>query len=113
MNRLEIILIALLSLSLIFNVVMFLYARKAISVLMTASEELGDLQQMIDSFSSHLTSIYEMDMFYGDETLRGLMEHANSFVEQMETFNYVYQLSEHPADEAEAEEIETEIEVQA
>tara|TARA_R110000765_G_scaffold43023_1_gene90458 strand:- start:1247 stop:1525 length:279 start_codon:yes stop_codon:yes gene_type:complete len=92
---------------------MFLYARKAISVLMTASEELGDLQQMIDSFSSHLASIYEMDMFYGDETLRGLMEHANSFVEQMETFNYVYQLSENPADEAEAEEIETEIEVQA
>ena len=80
MNRLEIILIALLSLSLIFNVVMFLYARKAISVLMTASEELGDLQQMIDSFSSHLTSIYEMDMFYGDETLRGLMEHANSLL---------------------------------
>jgi len=113
MNRLEIILIALLSLSLIFNVVMFLYARKAISVLMTASEELGDLQQMIDSFSSHLTSIYEMDMFYGDETLRGLMEHANSFVDQMETFNYVYQLSENPADEVEAEEIETEIEVQA
>ena len=113
MSRLEIILIALLSLSLIFNVVMFLYARKAISVLMTASEELGDLQQMIDSFSSHLASIYEMDMFYGDETLRGLMEHANSFVEQMETFNYVYQLSENPADEAEAEETETEIEVQA
>ena len=111
MNRLEIILIALLSLSLIFNVVMFLYARKAISVLMTASEELGDLQQMIDSFSSHLASIYEMDMFYGDQTLQSLLDH--SFVEQMETFNYVYQLSENPADEAEAEEIETEIEVQA
>jgi hypothetical protein len=100
-----------MSLSTIFNVVMFVYARKAISILMTASEELGDLQQMIDSFSSHLTSIYEMEMFYGDETLRGLMEHANSFVEQMETFNYVYQLSENPEDEI--EETETEIEVQA
>jgi hypothetical protein len=100
-----------MSLSTIFNVVMFVYARKAISILMTASEELGDLQQMIDSFSSHLTSIYEMEMFYGDETLRGLMEHANSFVEQMETFNYVYQLSENPEDEI--EEAETEIEVQA
>jgi hypothetical protein len=111
MSRLEIILIALMSLSTIFNVVMFVYARKAISILMTASEELGDLQQMIDSFSSHLTSIYEMEMFYGDETLRGLMEHANSFVEQMETFNYVYQLSENPEDEI--EEAETEIEVQA
>jgi hypothetical protein len=111
MSRLEIILIALMSLSTIFNVVMFVYARKAISILMTASEELGDLQQMIDSFSSHLTSIYEMEMFYGDETLRGLMEHANSFVEQMETFNYVYQLSENPEDEI--EETETEIEVQA
>ena len=113
MSRLEIILIALLILSSAFNIIVFVYARKAISVLMTASEELGDLQQMINTFSSHLTSIYEMDMFYGDETLRGLMEHANSFVDQMETFNYVYQLSEEaPEADPEVEE-ETEIEEQA
>jgi L-arabinose isomerase len=38
-----------------------------------------------------------MEMYYGDETLRGLMEHANSFADQMENFEHIYSLSEMPA----------------
>ena len=34
-----------------------------------------------------------MEMFYGDATLKGLMEHAISFNEQLETFEYVYTLT--------------------
>ena len=33
-------------------------------------------------------------MFYGDETLGSLMEHARSFVDQQETFEYIYGLIE-------------------
>tara|TARA_R100000008_G_scaffold372_2_gene312 strand:- start:8353 stop:8595 length:243 start_codon:yes stop_codon:yes gene_type:complete len=58
------------------------------------SEELGDLQQMISSFSEHTEKVYEMEMFYGDQTLQGLMEHARSFNEQMDTFEFIYTLTE-------------------
>ena len=47
---------------------------------------------MIDSFTQHLQSVYELEMFYGDETLGHLMEHAESFNEQMGTFEHVYGL---------------------
>ena len=97
MSRLEIILCASLFVSAILNVGIFAYARKAVSILMNASEELGDLQLMINSFTNHITGLYEMEMYYGDETLRGLMQHANSFADQMENFEHIYSLSEMPA----------------
>ena len=33
-------------------------------------------------------------MFYGDETLGGLIEHARSFNEQMDTFDFIYQFAD-------------------
>ena len=58
------------------------------------SEELGDLQQMINSFALHVKSVYHLDAFYGDQTLEHLMNHAVSFNEQLETFEYIYSLTE-------------------
>ena len=94
MTRLEIILSAMVTLSIIFNVGLLAYARYAIVQLLVVSEELGDLQQMTESFASHVDSIYQLEMFYGDETLKGLREHALSFNEQLETFEYILSLTE-------------------
>ena len=93
MSRLEMALIGILFFSVLFNVGLFLYARMAIVRLLTFSEELGDLQQMINSFANHVNDVYQLDMFYGDETLAGLVEHAISFNEYIETFEYIYSLT--------------------
>ena len=94
MSRLEIILSAILTLSVVFNVGVFVYARAVVSKLVTVSEELGDLQTMIDGFTQHLKQVYELEMFYGDQTLQNLLNHAESFNEQMGTFEYIYFLTE-------------------
>ena len=94
MSRFEIILSAILFISMLFNVGVFIYARAAISRLLFVSEELGDLQDMINSFARHLKTVYELDSFYGDETLNGLLKHAISFNEQLETFEFIYSLTE-------------------
>ena len=99
MTRLEIILSAILAVSVLLNLGLIVYVRGAIVRLLTISEELGDLQQMINSFAIHLKTIYEMEMFYGDETLGSLVEHAVSFNEYMETFEYIYVLTEEPKKE--------------
>jgi hypothetical protein len=96
MSRLEIILSAILALSIVLNVGLLLYARAAIVRIVSVSEELGDLQRMVNSFAGHLKAVYELDSFYGDETLHGLLEHAISFNEQMETFDYIVSLTEEP-----------------
>jgi len=87
-------LIGVLFFSVLFNVFLFMYARMAIVRLLAFSEELGDLHQMINSFAVHVKDVYELEMFYGDETLKGLMEHALSFREQIDTFEYIYSLTE-------------------
>ena len=93
MTRLEIILTAILSFSVLFNIGLIFYVRGAIVRLLSISEELGDLQQMINSFAIHAKTVYELEMFYGDETLASLLEHAVSFNEQLETFEYIYSLT--------------------
>ena len=107
MSRLELILSAILTLSVIFNVGVFIYARSAIAQLLGVSEELGDLQHMVDTFAKHLKAVYELDSFYGDQTLRFLLEHAISLNEQLETFEFIYSLTE---EENETPEIEQELE---
>ena len=106
MTSLEIILSAVLLLSLILNGALVLYVRGAIVRLLSISEEMYDFKEMTNNFSVHLEQVYELEMFYGDETLGGLMEHARSFNEQLETFEYIYGLIEEDApnetDEAEA-----------
>ena len=95
MSRLEIILICVSCVSVGLNILFFAYARSAITRLLTVSEELGDLQEMISRFSEHVRSVYSLEMFYGDETLKYLMDHATSLNEQLEqNFEYIYTLTE-------------------
>lgn len=100
MSRLEIVLSVFLTLSLIVNLGLVVYVRAAIARLMLVSEELGDLQDMINSFLDHTQSVYEMEMFYGDQTLQNLLEHARDFSAQMDSFEYIYSLTDEelPAD---------------
>ncbi len=99
MTNLEIILLCVSAISILINLGVFAYARSAISQLLLVSEELGDLKSMTDSFATHSREVYEMEMFYGDQTLESLMEHARSFSEQLETFEYIYSLTEEEIDD--------------
>tara|TARA_R100001591_G_C4318494_1_gene174878 strand:+ start:484 stop:816 length:333 start_codon:yes stop_codon:yes gene_type:complete len=107
MTNLEITLSIILILSLIGNMALFVYARAAIVRLLSVADELYDLKQMSNSLANHLESVYELEMFYGDETLGGLMEHSRSFAEQLETFEYIYGLIENDNQTGSAEEEET------
>ena len=94
MSRPEIILSAIATLSVLLNIGLFIYARNVVEKLLLISSELVDLGDMIDTFTGHLESVYEMEMFYGDETLGDLIEHARSFNEQMDTFDFIYQYAD-------------------
>tara|TARA_R110000824_G_C15105326_1_gene666645 strand:- start:714 stop:1007 length:294 start_codon:yes stop_codon:yes gene_type:complete len=84
----------------------FVYARAAITRLLFVSEELGDLQQMTNAFANHVKSVYELEMFYGDQTLQHLMEHAVSFNEYLGTFEEIYVLTEEENKNDTEEEVE-------
>tara|TARA_R110002020_G_scaffold89248_1_gene218477 strand:+ start:291 stop:620 length:330 start_codon:yes stop_codon:yes gene_type:complete len=98
MTTLEIILLVILLVSGVLNIALVYYVRTAIVRLLSISEEMYDFKEMVDSFATHIENVYELEMFYGDETLGALMEHARSFNEQLETFEYIYGLIEEDAE---------------
>jgi len=94
MSRLEIILTASITLSILLNIGLMVYARNVVTTLLSVSAEFSDLKNMTDSFAEHIKSVYELEMFYGDQTLSALMAHATSFNNYLDTFEYIYELSE-------------------
>ena len=42
-------------------------------------------------FASHLKSVYEMEAFYGDETLRHLLRHAIDIMDLFESYELLLQ----------------------
>ena len=105
MSRLEMVLSLILILSLGINVMLFVYSRNVAQKLVIISEEIDDLRAAAASFASHVKSVYEMEMFYGDQTLQALMDHARSFREYMEEFDFIYIPEQEEAD-AETQQIE-------
>ena len=105
MSRLEIVLICVSTISILINIGMFTWLRAALSRLVSFSDEMGDLRDMTGAFSAHVSSVYGLESFYGDETLQGLMEHARSYKEQLDTFEYIYDITDkEQIDESSSEE---------
>ena len=83
-------LILALSASVIANFVAFYYIRLLLGRLLYLGDNLSDLTEMITSYRNHLKSVYEMEMFYGDETLKYLIEHTRSLHNMLEEYEDVY-----------------------
>jgi len=104
MTRLEITLSAILLVSIVLNIGFFAYTRAVVVRLLSMADELWDLQQMIDAFAKHLNAVYELDSFYGDQTLQALLNHAVSLNEHLETFEHIYTLTEEEIEDTETDE---------
>jgi len=69
------------------------YVRKVLSRLLFVSENIGDLVDMIESYSEQLTNVHGLDQYYGDETIKLLIAHTNSLLEMLEGYGDIYALS--------------------
>ena len=81
-----VILITILVGSLIFNGVMFWYLRQLTQRLTFIYDNIGDVSDIIANYRAHLKSVYSMEMFYGDETLKYLVDHTRSVSNLLEDF---------------------------
>lgn len=81
-----VILITVLVGSLIFNGVMFWYLRQLTQRLTFIYDNIGDVSDIIANYRVHLKSVYSMEIFYGDETLKYLVDHTRSVSSLLEDF---------------------------
>ena len=104
----------LLSFALIIGLIA--YIRFLLKNLNFVSSNITELNNEAVSFTSHLKSLYELESFYGDETLGGLLEHGMYFTSKIEQFSDIMDLTTDPLqdlpDEQEEDDEETENEPQ-
>ena len=104
-----IILSIILAISLIFNVLMYWYSRQLTQKLSFIYDNIGDVSELITNYRTHLKSVYSMEMFYGDETLKFLMDHTRSIGVLLEDYEdpefFVEEFMEEDEDAPQQEEL--------
>ena len=79
----------ILIVSVIVNAVFILYSRWLIGILKAREEDVGNLAEHVAEYVGHVKAIHEMEMFYGDQTLQGLIEHGTNLVEKIDEFDFI------------------------
>jgi hypothetical protein len=94
MTSVVVILSIALLVSISLNIFMFWYGRAILEDFYYMSDNLGSLIEQIILFSEHLKSVHELEMFYGDEILGGLIRHSKDLVETVQDFVEIVELFE-------------------
>jgi len=104
-----VILSIVLVVSLIFNGLMYWYSRQLTQKLSFIYDNIGDVSDLITNYRTHLKSVYSMEMFYGDETLKFLMDHTRSIGVLLEDYEdpefFVEEFMEEDEDAPQQEEL--------
>tara|TARA_E500000305_G_C4024821_1_gene241141 strand:- start:2028 stop:2255 length:228 start_codon:yes stop_codon:yes gene_type:complete len=60
-----------------------------------------ELENKLNLFDTHLNSVYQLEMFYGDDTLDSLIKHSKDLVSSMKQFNDSFILEDEEGSEEE------------
>lgn len=100
------LLIFLLILSVGANILLLWYIRKMLGNLLAVSDNMGNLVEDLSSYQIHLQSLYEMEMYYGEPTIKELIIHSRQITEHIKEFSDVYNLTEDRVDNVQEIELE-------
>jgi len=90
-----------LGLSAGINLFMIWYCIRLLRELLQVSGTLEELFIDIRAFSQHLEGVYELEMFYGDQTLENLLSHSRALVKEFDKYEVLFSLSAAPNQEEE------------
>ncbi len=79
--------------SVLLNVLCFFYIRWLLKNFNFLSENIMNILETVETFSGHLSAIYELETFYGDETLQNLLKHSKQVVDEIKMYKDVYTLT--------------------
>ncbi len=70
--------------SFLINILSVFYVRCLLKSLAIINEDDASANEIILNFTLHTKSIYEMEMVYGDETLKAFIDHATEVSKRLE-----------------------------
>jgi len=75
--------------SFLVNLFSFIYVRWLLKTISAMNEDMESISEMIQGFAAHVSTIHELEMFYGDETLKSLMEHAKELSQKLSEIDLI------------------------
>lgn len=85
------ILSLMLLVSVSINIFLVWFSWKSLKQIAEYDEELKEISIIMKRFTNHLKGIYELETFYGDETLRHLLRHAIDIITVFESYDLLLQ----------------------
>ena len=68
--------------SILLNIFLFWYVAQLIARLIVFQEEIDSFAERLDEYSNHVDILYNLERFFGDETLANLLRHSKAIVEE-------------------------------
>ena len=87
-------LIIALFLSTIVNLLALWYIRKLLAKVLFVSQNLTDLVDLLTTYRNHLQRLFNLEMYYGDETMQFLIKHTRSLLTVLEDYSDIYLMTE-------------------
>ena len=87
-------LIIALFLSVLCNLLALWYIRKLLAKVLFVSQNLTDLVDLLTTYRNHLQRLFQLEMYYGDETMKFLIKHTKSLLDVLEDYSDIYKLTE-------------------
>lgn len=82
----------ILAISVILNILACTYSVYAARKLLVVDSNIDDIQEIFVSFQAHVESLYETEMFYGDESLKSLIDHSKLVLDEVDKYENMYML---------------------
>ena len=79
--------------SVILNIFLVWYLSKILSKLLYTSDNIGDLYITFRMFEDFISSLYDMQMFYGEPIMEELITKTKLVIEELEMFEEIYSLT--------------------
>ena len=94
MSSLSITLLLVCLVLLLVIILLGWYSVTLLRKLWALSANIDDAQYVVSEFRKHLEDVYKLETFYGDETLRNLLGHAESLSAVLEPYENMYDFVE-------------------
>ena len=84
----------ILGLSIVFNLFLAWYGYLLIRKVIYASDNTSEILNAIGRYQGHLKNVYELETFYGDQTLQHLLDHTGDLTTFLTECENAYALTE-------------------
>ena len=80
----------LLYLSVVVNIGAFWYIAKMVAKNVELEEDVVEIVEKIEEFSSHIEDVHGLEMYYGDENLQNMIDHSRQLINDFIDFQAQY-----------------------